>query len=158
MRVLFVCSGNICRSPMAEAIFNHLADRAGRSDLHAVSAGTLGIVGRPAAEEAILSLAERHIDLRDHRSSALDATAMASADVVVAMESAHLEFIDRRFPEAGVPRFLVRAFSQGPEPALDPSDLPDPIGQPLQLFREQREELTPTLEALLAFLTGGGIG
>lgn len=149
MRVLFVCSGNICRSPMAEALFRKACDGApGLAHVAVDSAGTLGLVGRPASPEAVRALAERGLDLRGHRSRALDAERLRAADVTLAMTWDHLEELARRFPDAGGERYLLRAFERGVEPSGDPADLEDPIGEPIDVYRAQ----LPILDACVGNL------
>lgn len=148
MRVLFVCSGNICRSPMAERLFRDAVERAGADWILAESAGTLRLVGRPAAREAIAALDEVGLDLSDHRSSALGELELASADLVIAMAREHLPALD-----GASTHFLLRAFEEGPRPAEGKvPDLDDPIGKPLETFREQLPLIRRSCKHLLRYL------
>jgi protein-tyrosine phosphatase len=136
MKVLFVCSGNICRSPMAAEYFRHRAAHSGLSHVVVDSAGTLGIEDAPAAEEAVQAMAEIGVDLSGHRSKGLTATLLRTTDLTVAMTRGHLEHLALRYPEGHDRRLLLRAFEKGPDPDPAARGLRDPIGEPLIVYRE----------------------
>lgn len=121
LRLLFVCSGNICRSPMAEGMADDLAMAAGHRVI-ARSAGTLGIQDRPAEPRAVKACREIGVDLRRHRSQGLTPELLAWADYVLVMEEHHAvtaRDLDPALPED-------RVVSLGPlagKAAID-----DPIG------------------------------
>lgn len=150
MRVLFVCSGNICRSPMAEALFRSVVERRGTDWMLAESAGTLRIVDSPAAPSAVTALAEVGVPLERHRSSALDAERLAAVDVAIGMSPEHIEEIRRLDPRARC--WLLRAFEQGPRPVDDPPELPDPMGESLELFRGQVPLIAECVDNLARYL------
>ena len=136
MKVLFVCSGNICRSPMAAEYFRQRAANSGLSHVVVDSAGTLGIEGAPAADEAIQAMAEIGVDLTAHQSKGLSEGLLRTSDLVVVMTRRHLEHLALHYPEGEDRRLLLRAFEESPVPDSDARGLRDPIGQPLELYRE----------------------
>ncbi|NNC91334.1 MAG: low molecular weight phosphatase family protein [Acidimicrobiia bacterium] len=85
MRVLFVCSGNICRSPFAEVLARDL-----REDIDFASAGTIALTGNPASATGIAVAAELGVDLVDHRATHLTADVLSASDLVYAMEEEHI--------------------------------------------------------------------
>jgi len=98
--ILFVCTGNVCRSPMAAGLFRAHAQRNGDGDwLVAESAGTWAWAGDAASANAIATMAERGIDLSNHRARAITKEMMARAAVVLVMERGHLEALAVEFPE-----------------------------------------------------------
>ena len=92
MHILFVCSGNICRSPAAEALFLLHAQRKGLNH-SAGSCGTLRISGEPAAPFSVRALEERGFDLSTHRSRAMSYFLLREADLIVCMEGHHRDAV-----------------------------------------------------------------
>jgi protein-tyrosine phosphatase len=104
--ILFVCTGNICRSPMGEALLRHHLTAAG-ADRPVASAGTHAMDGGPATGHGIEVLADRDIDLTGHRSRHLDAEVIDGADLIVAMTRRHEAAVARLDPTARGRTFLV---------------------------------------------------
>jgi len=97
--VIFVCTGNLCRSPMAEALLRaRLACDEARRDWQVGSAGVWTAEGRPASAYAIEEMDQRGIDLRAHRSRNVTPELMAEADLVLAMTRNHVEALRVAFP------------------------------------------------------------
>ena len=136
MKVLVVCSGNICRSPMAAEYLRHVAARSGMSHLVVDSAGLLGINEAPVTAEAHRVVSEVGLDLTAHRSRGIASTDLRTADVVVVMTLDHLAEMEQRFPEGTQRRYLIRAFENGPDPVGSAPELEDPIGEDLQTYHE----------------------
>lgn len=99
MRVLFVCTGNLCRSPMAEALLRHEIEARDLDGVEVGSSGTWAIDGSPATHDAIGAMAELGINIGGHRSRHLRREDLMQADLVVAMTSVHLREIADLAPE-----------------------------------------------------------
>lgn len=119
-KLLFICSGNICRSPMAEGMARVFADQAGL-DVEARSAGTLGIEGQPAHDRIVRACRRVGVELGGHRSQGLSAELIAWADRVLVMELAHAELVRERYPEVDEKMALLGIFGGLHE-------IDDPIG------------------------------
>lgn len=151
--VIFVCTGNTCRSPLSEALFKkRLAERLGCAvaELPArgflvISAGLAAMMGGGAAAEAVQVAGAYDADLSSHRSQPLTPELAAQADYLIAMTRAHVRALIEQNPRLGSrPRLL------------DPQgeDVPDPIGHPQAVYEECGKRIWNHLEALLAELAG----
>jgi protein-tyrosine-phosphatase len=155
-RLLFVCTGNTCRSPLAEALARQEADRRGWSHLEVASAGVSAASGESASEGA-LRVASRHgLPLDAHRSRPLDAELTERADLILVMSPGHL----RRVEElgAGERAALVDAFAhpEGGE-GRGGAGVPDPFGGDDEAYEDTYQSLAglvrdalDRLEAILA--------
>lgn len=148
MNLLFVCSGNICRSPMAHVMAETWAPGLGlRAQVQ--SAGTLGLIDRPAAKGMIAVGDEVGLDLRRHRSQALTAALIDWADVVAVMETAHALECRRLAPHAPVEKVVHLGTWAGQ------AEIADPIGSwTLRPYREARDVLKTAVTGLLTELAG----
>jgi len=151
VNLLFVCSGNICRSPMAAEQMRHRVAVEGVTDWVIDSAGTLGIEGAPASPEAVETMKEVGLDLGTHRSQGIRVEHLERADLVLAMTHAHLMELASMFPRDATVRFVLRAFEHGAEPEPDAPDLADPIGKPLGFYRSQLPVIVRCVDHLLRY-------
>ena len=150
--VLFVCSGNSCRSPIAEYLLRKEFEQHGLADKYDVqSAGTLGIEGAPATDEAIEVIAERNIDAHGHRSQGLSAELVENAAVVIGMTVAHRAAAEHIAPEASARCRVITEFS----PGNASRGIEDPIGQPVEVYRRCATEIESALPAIVSFVEKG---
>ena len=143
MRVLFVCSGNTCRSPLAEAIAKKLVADAGRTDVEVSSAGTHAWVGSPASDGAVLVGMERGLDLTTHRSRLLTREILDESDLVLVMSPSHLARVRELSPKVNA--HLLGGFSTGRANHA----VQDPFGGDLAAYRETTDDLELELSGLL---------
>jgi protein-tyrosine phosphatase len=185
VRLLFVCTGNLCRSPFAERRTLGLLGSTGAVTVQ--SAGTRAVVGEPMDEFAAQVLAEFGGDADDHRATQLTVEAVARADLVLTMSTQHrtdvlehspaalgktftlleavglLDVLDERDdpggPSAEHLRGMVDRLASGrsllPRPHPGFADVPDPIGRPLEVHRESGRVIDEALRLILPRLLPG---
>lgn len=147
-KVLVVCTGNTCRSPMAEGWLNQKLAGKGWT---AESAGVAAWGGGSASPEAVEVMREIGVDISAHRTRALTKAAVDGASVVLAMSEGHRREIEHRFPDAAQKTFLVTSF--GLEAA---GDVADPFGLSADAYRHTRDELVRALGDFLLHLAERG--
>jgi len=144
--VLFVCSGNTCRSPMAAAIMNHLVrERAGEdateAPIHAESAGTGAVRGAPQTPEGARALREMGVAVEGHSSRPLTPAMLADAERVFVMTPEH-----KRAAIELAPDLADRIETLDPDGGM----IPDPIGMPQKVYSETADRLRALIERRLA--------
>ena len=136
MRILFVCTGNTCRSALAEALARKVIIERGLADVEIQSAGTSAWDGAPASDGALLVGMERGLDLSPHRSQTLSRERVGDADLVLAMGPHHLERIEAL--GGGGRSYLLTDFASRGSSARPVND---PIGGELEMYRATADEL-----------------
>jgi len=147
-KVLVVCTGNTCRSPMAEGWLNaHLKDTAWTAE----SAGVMAGPGGKASPEAIEAMRELQIDISAHRSRPVTQPMLEEAAVILTMTEGHWREIVRQYPEAEDKTFLVHSFG-----LEELRDVADPYGLSVEAYRHTRDELAQALGEFLLDLAARG--
>lgn len=142
--IITVCTGNICRSPMSEAILRKRLEEHG-AVVESVGIGAL--VGAPADPLAQALMLERGIDISAHRGRQADAGTLAGADLVLTAETLHSDWINRRFPS-----LRGRVYKLGRW--LEDMDIADPYQLPRYAFESALAEIEDSVEAWLPKLAG----
>lgn len=142
MHLLFVCTGNTCRSPMAETIARRLLEERQLHEVTVGSAGTNAWPDSPASDGALLVAMEHGSDLAPHRARPLSADLVAAADLILTMGPHHLE---RAEALGGAGRaHLLTAYAGGV-----PRPVSDPFGGDLEVYRATYRELEREIGAIL---------
>jgi protein-tyrosine phosphatase len=173
--ILVVCTGNVCRSPMAEGFLRAaLEERLGEAAPAVTSAGTAGWDGSGAMDESIRAARERGVDIGTHLARRLEPRMVDDADLVVCMAADHREAVVRARPDAEAKTFTIKELvdlleasaAEGPLQARlvaaaaarngsppTAEDVRDPLGDPIGGYREVAEELHDLSWRLAAALT-----
>lgn len=146
-RILFVCSGNLCRSFMAERIFRKQLKKQDLHHVQAASAGLLDLGGAGADPHAVAILREKGFDGSRHRSRTLSAELVAEADSILVMEEAQFDEVLRRHPDGEGKVRLLKSYS--PQGSGADPDIRDPHGLSPYHYRTCFAEIYFSLEGLL---------
>jgi len=148
--VLFVCTGNSCRSMMAEGLFKHLLKERGRNDVEVISAGIIGLNGSPPTGETIQVMDEAGVNVRDFKTKGINTDFINRADLILGMQEVHKREILALVPQAEKRVHLLREFTKD-EVTNDgfASEVPDPISKPSEVYKRVFEIIKRNLEKLV---------
>ncbi|MDF1500931.1 MAG: hypothetical protein P1P76_10720 [Anaerolineales bacterium] len=141
LAILFVCSANQCRSPMAEVLFEALLEARGeREEWRVESAGVWAYGGASATTNAQLAMQARGLDLSGHASQPAERTLLKQFDVIVVMEGEHKSVLQSANPDLADRIFTIR------ELVGQPGDFNDPVGGSLEVYEAAASELDNLLD------------
>lgn len=130
IHILTVCTGNICRSPMAEGILRKILGS--KYKIRVSSAGTHALEGNPPSEFAVLAAIENGIDISGHRARPLDEKLINDSNIILCMEPSHIEWVVSLDPSAYGSVYNLAEFSENKKL----KKIPDPYGSSLREYRE----------------------
>jgi len=146
--ILFICTGNVCRSPMAEALFRRAA--AGRGEFQVLSAGLGAVDGQPPTAHSVTAMRELGMDISGQRSRMLTAELVRQADYIFGMTHSHVDAIELLYPPAAEKTFLLREFDDTLEEFE--KDISDPIGSAYLVYEHCRDQIEQGIASLLKFM------
>jgi len=133
-RILFVCTGNSCRSVMAQEYMRQMLTRAGIERVQVESAGVFAISGMSPTKETLRVLQENGIVCSDHRARLLTPSMIQEADLVFVMEQFQMDEVLRRDPSSKGKIHLLKTYSLSPTDAPANANIADPIGKPMEIY------------------------
>ena len=135
--IVFVCTGNTCRSPMAEAMARHLLQENG-VDIEVYSAGVGAFGGQPASHNALAAMQEEGLDISAHKSQPTSPTLLGDAALVLTMTAGHLAMVNSICNNANA--FTLMDYAKNTD-----DDIHDPFGGDLETYRATAAQIKELL-------------
>lgn len=151
--ILFVCTGNSCRSVMAEGLLKKYLKEAGRNDIEVSSAGISAPENFPPTESTVEVMKLQGVNVSGHKSRNITPDIVRSADLILAMEDIHKEEVLRLVPEAAPKTHLLKEFGLESKKS-DPEGIgiPDPIGKPGKDYQNSLNTIKKEIERIAKIL------
>lgn len=150
--ILFVCTGNSCRSVMAEGLMRKRLYELGKSGIEAASAGIMAAKGMPPTDETVKVMKEADVDVSESRSKGVTADLIKKADLILTMEPVQKDVVLKLAPHAAAKTFLLKEYANPSKILPKGFSIHDPIGKPVEDYRVCREEISAEIERIAALL------
>ncbi len=150
MKILFVCTGNSCRSIMAKGYLEKRLKELGKEGITVSSAGVAALPCMPATEEAKQVVKEEGGDISDHRARRLSDVDVKGANLIFVMEKLHREYVLGKYPYAKKKTYLLKDFKKlGNFDFSEDCGIPDPIAKDIDFYRKVFSIIKESIEKLL---------
>lgn len=147
-RIIFVCTGNTCRSPMAEYILRNMienSEQMEKDNWEILSAGVSAIKGVKASDKTEQVMNELDLDLSGHLSRKIETIDLKKSDIIITMSRKHSRILILDHPDLADNIFTLKEFAEN----QDGKDIEDPFGLSLEVYRDTRDEIKLELEKIL---------
>lgn len=142
MEILFVCTGNTCRSSMAEGLFKDMLKKLDK-DIIVNSAGVCAMPNQPASENAIIALKSENIDISNHKSSQVTMEMIEDSDIILTMTNSHKQVILQSAPQVESKVYTLKEYV-----GLN-GDITDPFGGSIGVYEASLKDIKSALEKLI---------
>lgn len=143
MNILFVCTGNTCRSPMAEGLLRDMASKKG-IDINVNSAGTFAFDGEEVSMEAVEVMKEEGIDISKHKARILHRDLVESADLILTMSKNHKRQLLNKYDDIADKVYTLKEYAYKRE-----EDIEDPFGRGLDAYKKAKEEIKEAIKEII---------
>jgi protein-tyrosine phosphatase len=144
--IVFVCTGNTCRSPMAQGLLQDYVEKNNWRHIEVKTAGVMTISGLLPTPEAVQVMDSVEIDIRKHRSAPLTPEMLRKADLVLGMTPFHVQFALRMSPDARGKTFLLKEYTKSD---LKNYQITDPMGATLEVYKRVFREIKLAIDRLI---------
>jgi protein-tyrosine-phosphatase len=151
--ILFVCTGNTCRSPLAEGFLKKILREHSLAGMEICSAGLVALPGSSASSHAVKVALESSVSLDEHKARLVNGELITKADLIIVMEPGHRQQLLDRYPHTSDKIYLLRHFARY---GSRERGIPDPYGLNLEGYRFCFEDIKECVESLLEWLLEAG--
>ena len=147
-KVMFICTGNTCRSVMAEGLFKKMLQDRNRTDVKVYSSGIHASTGQYATDEAIIVMKEDYdVNILQHKSTNTKDSNIKDMDLILCATHGQLTTVEYWYPEIVHKIFTIKEYAYGPE--IKDKDIDDPWGYPMEVYKKCAKEIYDALEKII---------
>lgn len=147
-KIMFVCTGNTCRSVMSEGLMNKMLKDRNITNIKGYSAGVHASSGEYSTDEAIITMQKKYdVDILQHKSKNVKEVNLDEMDLILCATHAQLTTLEYMYPKLKHKIFTMKEYAYGPD--IDNKDVKDPWGYPIKVYEECAEEIRNILENII---------
>ena len=152
MKIMFICTGNICRSAMAEAMFKKLAKEKNK-EIEVYSSGTTAYTGDKCTDNAIEVMNEYGINIKNHRATNIKESNIEQMDLILCATASHKQMVDYLYPNLKDKVYTIKEFAQKNEKEKEENiNISDPWGYEVQVYRSCAKEIYESLQKIISII------